>query len=101
MQALLRSCAATGVEGDTVILQCDGDFHARELQKPENKRMVEEALTGVAGRPCYVKCVVRDKRAADAKPLPNGQPEAAKPDEDDPLVRAALRMLNARVLENK
>ncbi len=101
VEALLRSCAATTIDGDTVTLQCDSEFHARELSKPENKRMVEQAISGVAGSPCYVKCVVRDKKAAADKGLPNGQPEAAKPDEDDPLVRAALRMLNARVLENK
>ena len=100
VQALLRSCTPSDMDGDTLTLQCDGEFHARELQKLENKRMVEEAIGRVAGRPCYVKCVVRDKKSDATKPLPNGQAHAAKPDEDDPLVRAALRMLNARVLDN-
>ncbi|HEY8692315.1 MAG TPA: hypothetical protein VIR57_06195, partial [Chloroflexota bacterium] len=100
VEALLRSCVATGMEGATVTLACDGEFHARELQKPENKRMVEAGISQVAGHPCYVKCVVRDKKPEAAKPAPTGQPDAAKPDDDDPLVRAALRMLNARVLEN-
>ncbi|MFI5268479.1 MAG: hypothetical protein ACHQ7M_13995, partial [Chloroflexota bacterium] len=100
VEALLRSCVATTLDGATVTLACDGDFHTRELQKPENKRMVEAGVSQVAGRPCYVKCVVRDKRPEAAKPAPAGQPDAAKPDNDDPLVRAALRMLNARVLEN-
>ena len=100
VEALLRGCAATGLEGATVILACDGDFHARELQKPENKRLVESAISQVAGRPCYVKCVVRDKKTDTAKLPPLGQPDATKPDDDDPLVRAALRMLNARVLES-
>jgi hypothetical protein len=100
VEALLRSCTATALDGATVTLACDGEFHARELQKPENKRMVEAGVSQVAGRPCYVKCVVRDKRPEAAKPAPAGQPDAAKPDDNDPLVRAALRMLNARVLEN-
>lgn len=100
VEALLRSCTASGVEDGTVTLACDGEFHARELQKPENKRMVETAISQVADRPCYVKCVVRDKRPEAGKSPRSGHPDAAKPDDDDPLVRAALRMLNARVLEN-
>ena len=100
VEALLRSCSATAMDGATVTLACDGEFHARELQKPENKRMVEAGISHVAGQPCYVNCVVRDKKPEVAKPAPSGQPDAAKPDDDDPLVRAALRMLNARVLEN-
>ncbi|MFI5269417.1 MAG: hypothetical protein ACHQ7M_18730, partial [Chloroflexota bacterium] len=33
VEALLRSCAATAVDGATVTLACDGEFHTRELQK--------------------------------------------------------------------
>jgi len=99
VQALLRSCAATSFEGATVSLLCDAEFHANTLQKPENKRMVEGALSRVLGRPCYVKCQVRQKKTDASGPRAN-EPDAVKPDENDPLVRAALRMLNARVLEN-
>src|SRR5579883_672244 len=97
VEALLRGCAPWAVDGGTVTLQCDGEFHVRELQKPDNKRMVEDALSQVAGNPCYVRCVVRDKKPDATKTL--SQPEAAKPDENDPLLQAALRMLNNRVLE--
>lgn len=99
VEALLRGCAAVALDGATVTLACEGEFHVRELQKPENKRMVEGALSRVAGRPCYVKCVVRNRTSDGPKPA-SGPSDAAKPDEDDPLVRAALRMLNARLLEN-
>jgi len=97
LEALLNSCAPAAVDGATVSLSCP-EWHAGQIQKPDNKRLVEDALSQVAGQPCYVKCVVREKKT-DA-PAMTG-PDTAKPDENDPLVRAALRMLNARgVLEN-
>jgi DNA polymerase-3 subunit gamma/tau len=99
-EALLRSCTPVAMEGETVTLACDGEFHARELSKPENKRLVEASISRAVGQPCYVTCVVRDKKAEVAKPGPSAGLDATKPDDNDPLVRAALRMLNARVLEN-
>ncbi|HLY66079.1 MAG TPA: DNA polymerase III subunit gamma/tau, partial [Chloroflexota bacterium] len=98
--ALLRSCAPSNVEGATLILLCEAEFHAGKISEPANKRLVEGALSRALGRPCYVKCVVREKKTDATKQLTPGQADTAKPDEDDPLVRAALRMLNARVLEN-
>ncbi len=95
MEALLRGCAPHSMQGSTLTLLCDSVFHAQNVEKPENKRIVEGALSQVAGRPCYVKCVVREKKAPAAESSQDGQ----RPPEDDPLVRAALRMLNARVLE--
>lgn len=100
VEALLNSCSPTAMEGSTLVLACDAEFHATTLQKPDNKRLVEGALSQAVGGPCYVKCVVRDKRPEAAKPTASGPADTAKPDEDDPLVRAALRMLNARVLES-
>jgi DNA polymerase-3 subunit gamma/tau len=98
VQALLRDCTPAELDGGTVTLACP-EFHSRELQKPENKRMVEEAMSSVTGAPCYVKCVVRDRKPSAPKAPSTDQPEAAKPDENDPLLQAALRMLNNRVLE--
>jgi DNA polymerase-3 subunit gamma/tau len=98
--ALLRSCAPSDFEGATVTLLCQAEFHASKISDPANKRAVEGALSRVLGRPCYVKCVVREKKTDATGPLTPHQPDTARPDESDPLVRAALRMLNARVLEN-
>lgn len=98
--ALLRSCAPSDFEGATVTLLCQAEFHASKIGEPANKRAVEGALSRVLGRPCYVSCVVREKKTDATSPLNSLPGDAAKPDEDDPLVRAALRMLNARVLEN-
>ncbi|MDE3076733.1 MAG: hypothetical protein KGJ86_15045, partial [Chloroflexota bacterium] len=83
------------MNGATVTLMCDAQFHASSLEQPDKKRLLEGAISRVAGRPCYVKCVVREKKAPAAEPFG----EAQRPPEDDPLVRAALRMLNARALE--
>jgi len=100
VEALLNSCQPTSLDGGTLTLACDAEFHANTLQKPDNKKLVEEALSRVLGSPCYVRCVVRDKRPSATPARGGGPSETAKPDENDPLVRAALRMLNARVLEN-
>jgi DNA polymerase-3 subunit gamma/tau len=107
LEALLISCTPVEFDGQTLTLE-GPEFHTREIQsKPDNKHLTEEALSLVAGRPCYVKCVVRpnqkktDGPAAGGASLTAGQADTARPDDDDPLVRAALRMLNAgRVLEN-
>ncbi|MBV8085850.1 MAG: hypothetical protein JO247_13655, partial [Chloroflexi bacterium] len=106
LEALLISCTPVEFDGKTLTLE-GPEFHTKEIQsKAENKRLTEEALSLVAGRPCYVKCVARpNQKKTDGPsgggPLTAGQPETARPDDDDPLVRAALRMLNAgRVLEN-
>ncbi|MBV8085965.1 MAG: hypothetical protein JO247_14245 [Chloroflexi bacterium] len=88
------------VDGNTAVLGCDAGFHAATLMKPDNKKLVEAALSQALGHPCYVKCVVRDRKPDAPRPSASGPADAAKPDENDPLVRAALRMLNARVLEN-
>jgi DNA polymerase III subunit gamma/tau len=100
VEALLNSCSPTSMEGTTLMLACDAEFHATTLQKPDNKRLVEGALTQAVGVPCYVKCVVRDRKLDATKPSASGPADTLKPDDDDPLVRAALRMLNARVLES-
>ena len=95
VEALLRSCAPQGLSGSTLTLLCDAQFHAKTLEQPDKKRLVEGAISRVAGRPCYVTCVVRGKKAPAAESAEGAQ----RPPEDDPLVRAALRMLNARVLD--
>ncbi|MGH2519688.1 MAG: hypothetical protein ACRDF8_07795, partial [Chloroflexota bacterium] len=95
VEALLRSCAPQGLRGSTLTLLCDAQFHAKTLEQPDKKRLVEGAISRVAGRPCYVSCVVRGKK----EPAAESAEGAQRPPEDDPLVRAALRMLNARVLD--
>ena len=107
LEALLISCTPVEFDGKTLTLE-GPEFHTKEIQsKPDNKRLTEEALSLVAGQPCYVKCVVRANQKKTDRPdtgggaVNAGQSETARPDDNDPLVRAALRMLNAgRVLEN-
>ena len=99
VEALIVDCRPVALEGATVTLGCPGEFHVKKIvDQPDNKRMIEAALSEVAGSPCYVKCVVREKKT-DAPPTVSDGHETAKPDENDPLLRAALRMLSAHGLE--
>ena len=60
--ALLRNaCQPMAVEGDTVVLGFFYKFHLEQIEKPENKRFLEDILAKVLGRPYQVRCLLKPK----------------------------------------
>lgn len=55
--ALLRSgFKPAAIEGDTVTLSCKYASHMENIERPENKKIVEILLSNFLGRPCQVRC---------------------------------------------
>ncbi|MHB1293356.1 MAG: DNA polymerase III subunit gamma/tau [Anaerolineae bacterium] len=57
VQALLNSAYPVGVQGDTIVLNCEAPFHREKLSEPSRRSMVEEAVSEVLGRACRIECV--------------------------------------------
>jgi len=82
VQALLRSCEPVGIEDNTVILGFYHTYHKEKIEDPRNRRVVEDTLSKVLGKPYEVRCVLTSR---DAK----SKVKAAR---NDPVVRTALEM---------
>ena len=88
-------------EGELVIGMKGSAFHREQLEKQENRELLEAVAAEQLGR----KVRVRIQAAADdPKPAPSGaakakQPAKPKPQEQDPLVQDALRIFGGEVID--
>jgi len=111
LEALIRACEPVSVEGDVVVLGFAHDFHRSKVEEERNKRDVEDVLSTLAGRPFRVRCVLLGQEgdaqtsrraAADDAILMAHRADAPPSDErmiaEDPVVRAAVEDLGARIV---
>ncbi|MBI3979915.1 MAG: hypothetical protein HY331_17210 [Chloroflexi bacterium] len=89
LEGVLRDCAPVEVEGDVVTLSCPSKWHMDKAGDPKNRPFVEAAIGAVLGRRCRIQCRLapRDRKA---------KIQAAS---DDPLVKEALRLFEAKVVD--
>ncbi len=95
LQALLRSGIPLGLEGDRLTVGFPYDFHRQKVSERENLRILEQVAARVFGLPeLKVECV----RTGGAR-KPQTNPEVRSSVRQDPLVRAAQNLFDARVVE--
>ena len=85
----LLTCRPAAVEGDSVVLAFENEFLRGKVEEEKNKRVVEETLRELTGRPYRIRCVLAGQVASGP---PSGSPD------DDPVVRFAVEELGARVV---
>jgi hypothetical protein len=111
LEALMRACKPLAVEGDIVVLGFDYDFHRGKVEEDHNRRDVEDTLSELLGQRCRVRCVLaqQGQPGLDAVPSPprasNSASEATTSSADqiiadDPVVRAAVEDLGAKIVES-
>jgi len=60
VEALVNSGSLVGVQdGNRIVFEFPSEFLSSKLEKEENRRIVEEAIAEVLGRPCRVQGVLR------------------------------------------
>lgn len=92
--ATLRDCRAIAVEpGSVVVIACRWPIHREKLDDPQNRIVVEKALTGVLESPCRIRCVL------DGAGPQRGERVRRPTAVEDPVVKAALKIFNARILD--
>ena len=97
LEALMRSCSPSAVDGDVIVLGFAHSFHRDKVEEDQNKRVVEDALSEIMGSPCRIRCVLDHAAGSDHAPgseRAQGQNSA----EQDPVVRAAVEDLGAQVV---
>jgi DNA polymerase-3 subunit gamma/tau len=98
VQALLHPsyCRPIGVEGRIVVLGFRFDFHKGKIEEVRNRRIVEQVLSKVLKENLGVRCVMDEASAA-----PNRRKQATNRQQaqQDPRVRAAANIFNARIVE--
>jgi len=107
LEALMRSCEPVAIEGDVVVLAFVHEFHRGKVEEDQNKQVVEEVLSELIGQRYRVRCVMsKQERSPTASPSSESEPasrgagaKAADAVAEDPLVRAAVEDLGARVVQ--
>jgi DNA polymerase-3 subunit gamma/tau len=105
---LILSWLASGtlleVRGDACIVGFpkDQSLAKESVERAANRKIVEEVLTQLAGRPLTLQCELRDGLAAGAMPeIPETKPEPpADPMaefKNDPLIRKALEIFKGEI----
>jgi hypothetical protein len=97
------------IEEDVVVLGFEYDFHREKVEEEHNKRDVEDALSEIVGQRCRVRCQMAEREQEEHTATPP-QRSSSEPTErktippieqtvaDDPVVRAAIEDLGARVV---
>jgi DNA polymerase III subunit gamma/tau len=93
VQALLHGARPIDVEGNTVVLLAASPFHKDNLEKPPNRRIVEEVLKRHMGATYAIRCTIEAR--AETRDL-RGQIREARQDE---LVRAAMNIFEAHIVD--
>lgn len=90
--ALLIEGTPLELHGSTLVvgLRTGFNFHVENLHKPENRTVVEGALTRVFQQPLRLQCTIHH---GESKPAP--APVAL----EDPVVNAAVQLFGAQVVE--
>jgi DNA polymerase-3 subunit gamma/tau len=93
VQALLHSIRPIDVEGDTIVLLASSTFHQTQIENPQNRRIVEEVISKLLGKPIAIRCTIEAK--TEARDLRGQIREARK----DDLVRAAMNIFDAQIVD--
>jgi DNA polymerase-3 subunit gamma/tau len=98
VQALLHPsyCRPIGVEGRLVVLGFRFDFHKGKIEEVRNRRIVEQVLSKVLRSNLGVRCVMD---AANATPNRRKKAANRQQAQQDPRVRAAANIFNARIVD--
>lgn len=86
VEAILKDCQLTRVEGDVVIVNARYPFHKEKLEDNRSKQLVEQVVTTVTGQPCRIKCILAPEENRE-KPRDMDKIQTVA---DDPVVKAAL-----------
>jgi hypothetical protein len=97
VEALLKSCEPLKMQGDVVTLGFYHGFHRERLNDEHNRRIVEEALSGLAGRPCRLESKLYDGNRQEREK----ETESSRREEllRNPVVREAIDQLGATVVD--
>jgi DNA polymerase-3 subunit gamma/tau len=91
LDAFLRSaCDPVDLEDDTLVLGFYYSFHKEKIEDTKYRRLVEQKLEKIFGRPYKIRCILVDSKR-DNVPSPRTQ---------DPVIKAALEM-GARISEEE
>jgi len=93
VQALLHSVRPIDVEGNTVVLLAASSFHKENLEKAQNRRIVEEVMQRRLGVTLALRCTIEAR--AESRDLRSQIREARK----DDLVRAAMNIFEAHIVD--
>lgn len=93
VQALLHSVRPIDVEGNTVVLLAASPFHRENLEKAQNRKIVEEVLQRHLGVAVALRCTIEAR--PEVRDL-RGQIREARKDE---LVRAAMNIFEAHIVD--
>jgi DNA polymerase-3 subunit gamma/tau len=93
VQALLHSVRPIDVEGNTVVLLAASPFHKENLEKAQNRRIVEEVMQRRLGVTLALRCTIEAR--AESRDLRSQIREARK----DDLVRAAMNIFEAHIVD--
>jgi len=89
IEALLKSCEPIAVVGDMVVLGFYYSFHKERIEEPENKAFVERVLSETMGSTYRIRCVLS----------PKDREERYRAVIEDPLVKAAVKMYGAKIVD--
>ncbi len=93
VQALLHSVRPIDVEGNTVVLLAASPFHKENLEKAQNRRIVEEVMKRHVGVAVALRCTIEAR--TESRDLRSQIREARK----DDLVRAAMNIFEAHIVD--
>lgn len=93
LQALLNGARPIDVEGKTLVLLVTSAFHKDNLEKAQNRRIVEEVVRRLLGTTYAIRCTIEARQ--EARDL-RGQIREARQDD---LVRAAMNIFEAHIVD--
>jgi DNA polymerase-3 subunit gamma/tau len=93
VQALLHGVRPIDVEGQVIVLLASSSFHKENLEKAQNRRIVEDVISKHLGKTYTIRCTIEAK--TEARDL-RGQIREARKDE---LVRAAMNIFEAHIVD--
>jgi DNA polymerase-3 subunit gamma/tau len=86
VEAVLKDCRPTAIQGDMVTLSARSPFHKERLEDDRSKQLVVQAISKIIGQPCRIKCILATE--GNKQELKNKSQAFA----DDPVVKAALEL---------
>jgi DNA polymerase-3 subunit gamma/tau len=88
VEAILRDCQPTAVEGDMVTISARSPFHKERLEDDRARQLVGQAITTIVGQSCRIKCILASEESKQEPRNKNKLQGFA----DDPVVKAALKL---------
>lgn len=93
VQALLKGATPIDVEGNIIVLLASSPFHKDNLEKAQNRKIIEDVIKKHLGSIYGIRCTIETK--TETRDL-RGQIREARKDE---LVRAALNIFEAHIVD--